>query len=102
MTDRLDPALSAEEWREFQRDLQHGLEIGLLPDGVGYEVAHCAYYIAVNNAALPDTDPRKITREWVTFLREQAVGAFSSDYRGADAAEFTAMADALESYLPPE
>jgi hypothetical protein len=42
-----------------------------------------------------------ITREWVAFLREQAISADASDTRGADAVEFREIAAALEHYLPP-
>lgn len=98
MSEKIEPALSEEEWEDVLRIVSvHG------PDGlalaVGYE--DCigpneearAYSIAINNAALPDDDRRKITREMV------------NDLRRIDSEEYpplSRIADALESYLPPE
>jgi hypothetical protein len=59
--------------------------------------------IALSNAALPDDHPAKITREWVTQLREWAYNATESDYSSQlNPHVARTMADALESYLPPE
>lgn len=60
------------------------------------------------NAALPDSDPRKITRKMVTLLRdivESERGMASLGERGIallDLDELERIADALESYLPLE
>jgi hypothetical protein len=48
--------------------------------------------IAACNDELPDSDPRKITRERIALLRDPA-------YRETEAARFL---EALASYLPPE
>lgn len=69
--------------------------------------------IALLNDFLDDGDPRKITREWVSFLRSAAVHAVSCasfDDANPSTAECDcggptragAIADALQSYLPPE
>lgn len=52
--------------------------------------------IALANAALPDGHPTKITREWVRMIRTEG------RERGEWGAEWGIVADALESYLPPE
>lgn len=69
------------------------------------EVDELPQVIAFANAALPDSDPRKITRETVATLRNHAYYSKHGDAHGrlamtADA--LAALADALESYLPPE
>jgi hypothetical protein len=65
--------------------------------------------IAKHNAALPDDDPRKITREDVALLRseyEAIMDAQSDEYWDAVAVErangFKALADKLAALLPPE
>jgi hypothetical protein len=63
--------------------------------------------IALANAALPADDPRKITREWITALRDMEPQGVES-FRGFDEtaqrteAMIQQMIAALESYLPPE
>jgi hypothetical protein len=63
--------------------------------------------IVAANAALPHDDPRKVRREWVAELRRMADEAEASDRRGekdgpvVDPYICRSMADALESYLPP-
>jgi hypothetical protein len=63
--------------------------------------------IVAANAALPHDDPRKVRREWVAELRRMAGEAEASDRRGekdgpvVDPYICRSMADALESYLPP-
>lgn len=61
--------------------------------------------IAVANAALPDSDPRKITRAMVVELRKRALGhplGYGEWSKNPPDPELTKIADALESYLPPE
>lgn len=58
--------------------------VGALPESPD----DLAAVIGFANAALPDSDPRKITRKHVELLRETV-------------APLRAFADALESYLPP-
>jgi hypothetical protein len=84
VTDGVEPALTPKEWEDFALDPRFWLE----HDG---EARDCAQEIAINNAALPDTDRRKITRERLAVLRDPA-------YRESELSEFV---DALESYLPP-
>jgi hypothetical protein len=91
MTDRIEPALTPEQWIEHREALND--------DGYGYQavpywegLAGQAGAIAVANDLLPDSDPRKITRERITLLRDPA-------YRET---EQMAFIDALASYLPPE
>ena len=94
MTEKIEPALSAEEWAgkvEYEYSVNHGSEY--LADGP--EAAH--KIIALANHELPDDDPRKITREKLTaFVR--------MDLRGPPGVpgHFTEFLRALESYLPPE
>jgi hypothetical protein len=94
MTDRLEPALSEEEWARVHDGTARWAVLDMAP-----EVQR--KMIALANAALPDDDPRKITWEMVTVIREAAHvpqhdGATWEDER------VTRIADTLESYLPPK
>lgn len=115
MTDkRIEPALTARQWED---GAYYGADVTIwrvLPGVAGntrldikVESAPMdnerdfAALIALANAALPDSDPRKLTPAKILLLRE-AVRYFSTTpYRewSMGLAEF---ADALESYLPPE
>lgn len=88
-TDRIEPALSAEEWaaRPDMYDIVTRWEESDLPK-----------IIAAANADLPDSDHRKITREMVSDARLAATNAGHAKW----SARYNAIADALESYLPPE
>ncbi len=67
--------------------------------------------IAVANYDLPDDDPRKIVPEWIKILREPHSPECSmwwhTDYPDAQSCNcggdqrLSAIANALESYLPP-
>lgn len=100
MTEKIEPALSAEEWAEVSR-----MEI---------EAVAAQFYerpvavVAFANAALPDSDPRKITRETVNLLREIVANEHESaklnepsNIGEAEISGLTQLADALKSYLPP-
>ena len=95
MTDHIEPALSAEEWAR----LQTADYLGFLMETNDEILDRPAQAIAVANAALPDTDPRKITREMVATLRDVTAPGSASGFETN--AELTSLADALESYLPP-
>jgi hypothetical protein len=68
--DKIEPALTAEEWA-------HAMDADVR-DGLAYEVCYLwgrsrpAGAIAIANAALPDSDPRKITRDEPSMLRNVA------------------------------
>lgn len=99
MTDRIEPAMSAAEFRNEARD-----EPSILGD-IRYveHPAHLAKIIALANDLLPDTDPRKITRAKVETLRHM-IGADES-WTGTSEADFASAVeflDALASLLPPE
>jgi hypothetical protein len=123
MTDHIEPALSAGQWAAFPMNQRVTLgdpadrkAIRVVADDGGVGVidgwgesssAPPAVVIAVANHIFPDSDPRKITREMVGGLRSRA-----EEYRGleriqqpgdwaGDALFLDAVADALESYLPP-
>jgi hypothetical protein len=110
-TDKIEPALSAKWWDRVRHLKARGdLERALLATGT--EEIGLVGVIAAANAALPDSDPRKITREWLSAL-EEVIGAaalWNSEQRAAgrdmQAGEhaLSLVADlfyALESYLPP-
>lgn len=114
---RIEPALTPEDWRissaavgpEFAlqrlRDLydSHG-------EAQALRVQDMPQVIALANAALPDDDPHKVTREKVERLHEGARAMMNTHYerctggctceRESDA--LAAFADTLASYLPPE
>jgi membrane protein required for beta-lactamase induction len=111
MTDRIEPALSEAAWRYWLADpdyIRSSIAIGC--DAISYDLRQePARLLALANAALPDSDPRKITRTWVTELRGLAVAlekiarhAGASDEMHAVAERIRDRADALASYLPLE
>jgi hypothetical protein len=66
MTEHIDPALTSEEWGEISAAARDN---GLTPQA--YLFATDAFpfrALAMANAALPEDDPRKITRETVNAL----------------------------------
>lgn len=94
MTDN-KPVLTAEQWKTART--------------VSLETVASHYsqgtIIAVVNDALPDSDPRKITREKLGWIRS-AIESIVAEWGEAklDAVrngDLQAFADALESYLPP-
>jgi hypothetical protein len=93
MSEKIEAALSPIEWQEV-RELEGR-------QGLVYELSYIGWIatarripasIAILNDALPDSDPRKITRERVDLLAEIA-----KEYP-----LLQPLADALASYLPPE
>lgn len=111
MTDRFEPAWNANMlswWGRDPDEVRYQLGVGM--DHVSYSLkCDLPRLIALANAALPDPDPRKITREWIEVIRAAARDAVCGieDASLVQAAErhamaLTAIADALESYLPPE
>jgi hypothetical protein len=127
----IPPALTPDEWE--RRAIGDGpLEIARIMDGPGPDAIEVTEdlrwfrdedipaLIALANAALPDTDPRKITRDWLADLRiaqnEAQEAAWRSCMNGEPGkpcdecqravdgfkARLQAIADALASYLPPE
>ena len=114
MSEKIEPALTAEEWQYWLGDrgyLDLTLDAGM--DAMAYSLHQSrAAIIALANAALPDSDPRKITRALVAMLRDAAdlhIGNHNdrcgSECKGEcfeSAREAVRMADALSSYLPPE
>jgi hypothetical protein len=93
MSDFIPPALMPNEWERVRSgcdDVTHYYFTG----DKGAVIAAC-------NDELPDTDPRKITREWVKILRATARWIEEQPDNFGPETELRAMADALESYLPP-
>lgn len=98
MTDHIEPAASDHEWRQFRLNGKDQL--------MPRYFAHCDHpsFIAKHNDALPESDLRKITREWVEEIRNAAgveyfgVGPLPDGFPPSLLAH---IADALESYLPP-
>jgi hypothetical protein len=124
MADRIEPALTAEEWARIgcapARVYSDGYgdpDVVVLFSSDGWVTAKSiradayrdgalnvkvadrpAAVIALLNAALPDSDPRKITRERLARLHYFVENETTND-PGDDALQFL---DALASYLPPE
>ena len=110
MTDKIAPALTPEEW-----DGREPFSTAtLFPDGsIGFDDARgvtieldgarkAAIAIALLNFALPDSDPRKITRQKVWDLQTW-IGPLNSHAGFRDlAVVLHHHLKALESYLPPE
>jgi hypothetical protein len=130
MSEKIEPVLSAEEWRprlhfgahadetaEVFAGVERGdtivqvnetwgpnaIEVWNVSDWSESRSIHSTapelhVIIALANAALPDSDPRKITREILERIREvvkQSDIAYESD-------DVDTFVNALESYLPPE
>lgn len=114
---QIPPALTAEEWRSVgdmfsakvspcvvidTHTFVRGsltVEVRAHPHEPGYQAAvtqaEVPRLMALANAALPDTDPRKITRAGVDALRLEPCDA-------AEEAEATRMLAALDALLPPD
>lgn len=148
MSEKIEPALAAEVWAKIRQYKNHGLFAVIALEGgndteigaIASRATRCgdwdaaerednrkreAAAIAALNDALPDDDPRKITRDKIRLLRE-TVGEFAVQWQidlehlEAEVARaatkggrvrakevervvgLVALADALESYLPPE
>lgn len=107
----IPPALTSKEWRAFSASSAHSpmAAFGFAMGDIAPE--NHAGRIAVHNALLPESDPRKITWAMVDRLRTPHRDSCSmwwiSDYPGAQMCdcggdeEMLSIADALASYLPP-
>lgn len=132
MSKKIEPALTPEEWAAGRAELLEGGDgvqdvivldsgpdriewVGLpartLSDGrVMLRTSFpddLAIVIALANAALPDGDPRKITRANVVDLGDAATqieeeGGGGHVWRAEHVARLRQFADALDSYLPRE
>lgn len=109
MSEKIEPALTPDEWRRGEKRLDQWSRIvggdDIVIEGPDPQEAvtlrkpnEIAALIALANAALPDNDPRKITREMITKL-QMLLSAFEADDHVHD--WYPAVVDALESYLPP-
>lgn len=91
MTDKIEPALTPEEWRDTDRAMRQ--HVGALPE----RADDLAQVIALANAALPDSDPRKITREDVRACRRE-----TNDWFEDRDEMLRGLADRIAALLPPE
>lgn len=101
--EKLAPALSREEWERVTKDdvrimLEFPADDDLPDERIVLATEWAPDVIALANHGLPDSDPRKITRDWIDLLNRVAAGERldATDVRALDA-----FAEALESYLPP-
>lgn len=130
MSEKIEPALTPEEWTPlpdgsfgvvcddetvvdvildacvgFEEDGEtaiHGTGLRIADTAIIVEADDLAAVIALANAALPDSDPRKITRERVEDIRN-ALGA-DETWTGTSEQTFARIQqflNALEAYLPP-
>lgn len=107
MSDAIPPALTPDEWARVEPSDIYGHDDGGVYVGAyrggDIEVGVRDHaLIALANAALPDTDPRKITREWVREIRGAARDYALPDGFLHSGEVLNRIADALASYLPPE
>jgi hypothetical protein len=110
------PALAPEEWA---RRRSGPISVHHMADGDALVITHgkdtsirsteelCAL-MALANDALPDGEPRKITRAWVTriqtmsdLIADLAQRAPSSEFLRHEAHLWSEMAQGLEALLPP-
>jgi hypothetical protein len=109
MTEKMEPALSALEWKEALA-WPHGIVDYLVAPAqqVGFgsdSPADLRALIAIANVALPDDDPRKITRHTLWLIRKLREDAYiDAQHPGAlqFMREVDALVEGLASYLPPE
>ena len=111
----MKPAVTREQWAQFfgeggytplyatvvQRN--HDGTFIVFPEGEGamFFPDELPGLIALANAALPDDD-RKITRGHIAALRNATVRDVIGDEDREQTSILRNLADALESYLPPE
>lgn len=105
---KIEPALTPEEWASVEGERREQTTTRQLEVDAIVARQDPASTIAVYNAALPDSDPRKITRE-----RMRAVKKAVDIWFGATVTVYNTLADrephfrvieflaGLESYLPP-
>jgi hypothetical protein len=104
---KIEPAMSEADWAYTLEELAasppdaNGKRyLAGMYEYVGATPRDNAEFIAANNAALPDDDPRKITRERLNAIR--VILWNWEGERSGDAAPELRFMDSLESYLPPE
>jgi hypothetical protein len=107
MTTKIEPVLGEEEWRRIRRT--RGERASTATDD---SVPAAAIAIAIQNDILPESEPRKITRDVVNMLGQAAVQYVElvrlaklqseKDEIWATMRSLIALHRALESYLPPE
>jgi hypothetical protein len=113
---RIRPALEVDEWATRQRCFGRREVVEVLPcaDGPRVRVStpdetldvsggdELAALIALANCALSDDDPRKLSRRYVTLLRDVAHdrSAPSGDASQAVVELLRQLANVIESYLP--
>jgi hypothetical protein len=120
MSERIAPALTPDEWAAKETRTPDHVRVALLldEDGSFLEVGDgrssadtwliasegMPQTIALANAALPDSDRRKITREHVALLRrlEAAEREKAPEGDSWNVRDLDALAGVLESLLPPE
>jgi hypothetical protein len=105
MSEKVEPALTPEQWRQRGTDVAYLAHDGvwIYPGSPEVLVSgrDIPALVALANAALPHGHPGKLTRTHVNWLREEA-DVLKRNGAGAGALMATEIADALESYLPPE
>jgi hypothetical protein len=107
MTDAIAPALTPEQWADVAKYGVSYLRAEVGPVVLWNGDDGPSVILALANAALPDTDPRKITWAMVDALLcvvqqdtdAQRWGPFDGEIEGAAGCQ--RLADALASYLPP-
>jgi hypothetical protein len=98
MADRVEAALSAEEWAVHRAQMEaDDFGYNAIPYWAGLRGAPAA--IAIANDVLDDSDDRKLTDRHVAMLRDAARVA---ELEGLEHRDLLVLADVLESYLPPE
>ena len=107
-TKEIKPALTAEEWAEIKRLSARGYfqATADLPPQLRALALDFDQFraMAVANAALPDDDPRKITRDEVAMIAEEArVRSWNgTHYDLSLAPDWNRLAAKLAALLPPE
>lgn len=122
MTDKIEPALTPDEWTGLETWIptaspgkQRYLYASFSAAGIQFRepgqwtflttARDLSKLIAAANAALPHSDPRKITRERMAAVRaalaQQHVDLTDDHFTSDETRVLAQVLDALESYLPP-
>jgi hypothetical protein len=100
MTDRIEPALTRDEWTKVLEDITDAaLHLGWAEAEVQWLTTERAGLLALTNHLLPDSDPRKIRRRHVVALR--SVLHQNPDKLPGYGEPLQQLCEALDAILPP-
>lgn len=107
MTDEIKPALDETQWAAWREG--RTIELERFPGGRAAihpaqyrELRYAAEHMALNNAALPDDSPYKLTWADVALLRDEAHEWETHSGFGEQGRAIQRLAALIAALLPPE